>query len=65
MFMYIRFQNILIPRNIHLCPSCVITQRLLEGETPHEGPRRRWKDNIEMDLQEIGWERVDWMHVSG
>jgi hypothetical protein len=25
--------------------------------------RHAWKDNIRMDLREIGWERVDWMHL--
>jgi hypothetical protein len=24
-------------------------------------PRRRWKDNIKMDLGEIGWGNMDWM----
>jgi hypothetical protein len=24
-------------------------------------PRRRWVDNIEMDLVEIGWGGVDWI----
>ena len=24
-------------------------------------PRRRWEDNIKMDLQEVGW---DWMEVA-
>ena len=24
-------------------------------------PRRRWEDSIEMDLQEVGWRRVDWI----
>jgi hypothetical protein len=27
-------------------------------------PRRRWKDNIRMDLLEIGWEGVDWIHLA-
>jgi hypothetical protein len=27
-------------------------------------PRHRWEDNIGMDLREIGWEGVDWMHVA-
>jgi hypothetical protein len=27
----------------------------LEGRRPLERPRRRWENNIEMDLQEIGW----------
>jgi hypothetical protein len=22
-------------------------------------PRRRWKDNIKMDIREIGWSRID------
>jgi hypothetical protein len=28
----------------------------LEGKRPLGRPRRRWKDNIIMDLREIGWE---------
>jgi hypothetical protein len=27
-------------------------------------PRRRWEDNIRIDLRETAWERVDWMHVT-
>jgi hypothetical protein len=26
-----------------------------EGKRPLEKPRRRWKDNIRMDLRKIGW----------
>jgi hypothetical protein len=26
-----------------------------EGRIPLERPRRRWKDNIKMDLREVGW----------
>jgi hypothetical protein len=25
-----------------------------EGKRPREGPRRKWEDNIKMDLREIG-----------
>jgi hypothetical protein len=25
---------------------------------------RRWEDNIRMDLIEIGWEDVDWIHLA-
>jgi hypothetical protein len=25
-------------------------------------PRRRWEDNIKMDLREIGFGDVDWIH---
>jgi len=27
----------------------------LEGKRPLGRPRRRWVDNIRMDLQELGW----------
>ena len=26
-----------------------------DGKKPLATPRRRWKGNIEMDLQEVGW----------
>jgi hypothetical protein len=26
-------------------------------------PRHRWEDNIRMDLREIGWKGMDWMHL--
>jgi hypothetical protein len=26
-----------------------------EGRRPFGRPRRRWEDNIKMDLQEVGW----------
>jgi hypothetical protein len=26
--------------------------------------RRRWVDNIEMELREIGWDGVDWIDVA-
>jgi len=26
-------------------------------------PRRRWEDNIRMDLKETGWEIVGWVHL--
>jgi hypothetical protein len=27
-------------------------------------PSRRWEDNIRIDLTEIGWELVDWIHLA-
>jgi hypothetical protein len=35
-----------------------------EGKRPLGRPRRRWEDNIRMDLGEIGWEGVDWIHLA-
>jgi hypothetical protein len=36
----------------------------LEGRRPLGRPRRRWEDNIRMDLREIGLEDVDWIHLA-
>jgi hypothetical protein len=33
-----------------------------EGRRPLIRPRRRWEDNIKMDLREIGFGNVDWIH---
>jgi hypothetical protein len=35
---------------------------LYEGRRPLGRPRRRWEDNIKMDLREIGFGNVDWIH---
>jgi hypothetical protein len=35
-----------------------------EGRRPLERPRRRWVDNIKMDLRELGWDGVDWIDLA-
>jgi hypothetical protein len=35
-----------------------------EGKRPLERPRRRWEDGIKMDLREIGWGGVEWIHLA-
>ena len=35
-----------------------------EGKWPLGRPRRRWDDNIKMDLQEVGGGRGDWMELT-
>jgi hypothetical protein len=35
-----------------------------EGERPLGRPRRRWIDNIKMDLLEIGLSVVDWIGLA-
>jgi len=35
-----------------------------EGKRPLGRPSRRGKYDIKMDLREIGWECVDWMHLT-
>jgi len=34
-----------------------------EGKRPFGGPRRRWEDNIKMDLREVGG-GGDWMELA-
>jgi hypothetical protein len=34
-----------------------------EGRRPLGRPRRRWEDNIRMDLREVGCGCVDWMEL--
>jgi hypothetical protein len=35
-----------------------------EGKGALERPRRRWEDVIKMDLREIGWGGVEWIHLA-
>ena len=35
-----------------------------EGKRPLGRPRRRWLDNIRMDLQEVGCRYVDWIGLA-
>jgi len=35
-----------------------------EGKRSLGRPRRRWEDNIKMDLQELGGGCVDWMELA-
>jgi hypothetical protein len=30
---------------------------------PFGRPTSRWEDNVRMDLWEMGWEGVDWIHL--
>jgi len=42
--------------------------RVLEGKPDGKRPlgrsRRRWKNNIKMDLQEVGWGCMDWIELA-
>jgi hypothetical protein len=35
-----------------------------EGKRPLGRHRRRWQDNIKMDLREIGWGGMDWIDLA-
>jgi hypothetical protein len=44
------------------------TYRILVGKPEEKRPlgrlRRKWEDNIRMDLREIGWGGVDWIDLA-
>jgi hypothetical protein len=35
-----------------------------EGKRPLGRQRRRWVDNIKMDLRERGWDDIDWIDLA-
>ena len=35
-----------------------------EGRRPLGRPRRRWEDNIEMDLREVGCDPEEWLDLA-
>jgi hypothetical protein len=35
-----------------------------EGKRPQGRPTRRWEDNTETDLREIGWGGLDWIDLA-
>jgi hypothetical protein len=35
-----------------------------EGKRPLGRPRRRWVDNLKIDLREIGWNGGDWIDLA-
>jgi hypothetical protein len=35
-----------------------------EGKRPLGRPKRRWEDNIQMDIQEVGCGGMDWIELA-
>jgi hypothetical protein len=35
-----------------------------EGKRPLGRPRRRWEDNIKLDLREMGIDEANWIHLA-
>jgi hypothetical protein len=46
-------------RNIHK-----LVVRISEDKRPFGRPRRRWEDNIKIDLKEIGYGDVGWIYLA-
>jgi hypothetical protein len=42
---------------------CFLWRQKPEGKRPLGRPKRRWEDNIKMDLQEVGGGHGDWMEL--
>jgi hypothetical protein len=43
---------------------CRVLVRKPEGKRPLGRPRRRWEDNIKMNLQEVGCGVMDWIDLT-
>jgi hypothetical protein len=35
-----------------------------EGKRPLGRPGRRWEHNIKINLQEVGWEGIEWIELA-
>jgi hypothetical protein len=35
-----------------------------EGKIPLQRPIRRWEGNVKMDVRELGWGGMDWIHLA-
>jgi hypothetical protein len=51
-----------VPRMREVRGAYNISVGTSEGRRPLGRPRRKWRDNIKMDLREIGFGDVDWIH---
>jgi len=62
-----RHKKLVLLRNRYMClgPRLIIWNELSipERKRPLGKLRRRWEDNIKMDLQEVGWGSMDWLDL--
>jgi hypothetical protein len=60
--------NIPLKKIKYLCTYEWNAYRILvgksEGRRPLGRPRRRWVDNIKIDLREIGWDDMEWIDLA-
>jgi hypothetical protein len=47
---------------LYWCKSLFLLEFVYPNTRPLGRPRLRWEDNIKMDLREIGFGDVDWIH---
>ena len=44
--------------------ECRLLMGKPDGKRPLGRPRREWKDNVKMDLQEVGCTGMDWIELA-
>jgi len=53
-----------VARMVEKRGMCRVLVGKAEGKRPLGRPRRRWKDDIKMDLQEVGCGGMDWIELA-
>ena len=54
----------IIIKHVQLNTVCRVMVGKPEGKGPLGRPRRRWVDNIKVDLQEVGCGGMDWIELA-
>jgi len=57
-------QNIFKFVKLNISAGCIVLVEKPEGKRPLVRRRRRWVDNIRMDLQEVGCRYMDWIGLA-
>jgi hypothetical protein len=66
-FSYVRhflLLDVFLPTFFFISQKKKILVGIPEGKRARGRRRRKWEDNITIDLWEIGWENVDWVHLA-
>jgi hypothetical protein len=50
-------------KHIYVAFEIILCVKDMGGKASWKRPRRRWVDNIKMDLTEIGWDGMDWIDL--
>jgi hypothetical protein len=59
-----RISSLFLIKFVRSHVACSTNEGNPEGKRPLGRPRRRWVDNIKMELGEIGWDGMDWIHLA-
>jgi hypothetical protein len=44
--------------------ACRVSVEKSEGNRPLGRPKRKWENNIKINVREIGWGGTDWIHLA-